>query len=369
MSEKRKPDKKISMFQSHRRFWDNSPGTVLHTGLEHVLDPLRMRIYDENIKGEFAPEMLDLGELIGDITRAYQDRPLLDGDVFQCISLADVVPWMEAIIGCHLYSLGRGASMVANPTDIEPGDLPQHLRYLLDNLDENVWFKKLSDGYQALAEVLGTKFPLAHTLMRGPGDMVGALLGHENFIRRMLKPADNKDFLNDLLALCSKIYIKTAKMQLEHSGKFKGGYCNAWGLWAPGLNVRTQEDEAAFVSPKLYNEFLLPYHVQEADAFDYSTIHMHSGYVMSVYNWRDFSKKSTISAFEVCLDPNGPTGEDLMETLLGINSEKPLIIDVFTDEQAKAVEEHISDFPGSILYNNQVARPSFWEAEAEHNLN
>ena len=79
---------------------------------------------------------------------------------------------MEAIIGCHLYSLGRGASMVANPADIEPGDLPQHLRYLLDNLDENVWFKKLSDGYQALAEALGTKFPLAHTLMRGPSDAV-----------------------------------------------------------------------------------------------------------------------------------------------------------------------------------------------------
>jgi len=352
--EKRKPDREISVFQSHRHFWDNSPGTVLRTELGHNPDPLRMRIYDENIKGEFAPEMLDLGELIDDITRAYQDRPLLNGDVFQCISFASVVPWMEAIIGCHLYSLGRGASMVANPADIEPGDLPQHLRSLLDNLGENVWFKKLSDGYQALAEVLGTKFPLVHTLMRGPGDMVGALLGHENFIGRMLKRADNKDFLNDLLALCSKIYIKTAKMQLEHSKGFKGGYCNGWGLWAPGLNVRTQEDEAAFVSPKLYNEFLLPYHVQEVDAFDYSTFHMHSGYVRFVYNWRDFSKKSTISAFEVCLDPNGPTVEDLMETLLGINSEKPLIIDVFTDEQAKAVEELVPDFPGSILYTNQV---------------
>jgi len=309
-----------------------------------------MRIYDENIKGEFTPEMLDLEKLIDDITHAYQDRPLLNDDTFQCISFAGVVPWLEAIIGCHLYSLGRGASIIANPADIEPGDLPQHLRYLLDNLDENVWFKKLSDGYQALAEILGAKFPLTHTLMLGPGDMVGALLGHENFIGRMLKPADNEDFLNELLDLCAKIYIKTAKMQLERSKGFKGGYCNGWGLWAPGLNVRTQEDEAAFVSPKLYNEFLLPYHMQEVGAFDYSTFHMHSGYVISVYNWRDFSKKSTISALEVCLDPSGPTVENLMETLLGINSKKPLIIDAFTDEQAKAVEEHISDFPGSILY-------------------
>jgi len=350
LSEKRKPDKEISVFQSHRRFWDNSPGTVLRAGRIVNPDPLRVRIYDENIKGEFTPEMLDLGKLVDDITRTYQDHPLLNEDVFQSISFAFVVPWMEAITGCHLYSLGRGASMVAKPADIEPSDLPQHLRYLLDNLDENVWFKKLGDGYQALAEVLGAKFPLDHTLMRGPGDMVGALLGHENFIGRMLKPADNKDFLNELLDLCAKIYIETAKMQLERSGRFKGGYCNGWGLWAPGLNVRTQEDEAAFVSPKLYNEFLLPYHVQEVDAFDYSAFHMHSGYVRLVYNWRDFSRKSTIGALEVCLDPNGPTVEDLMETLLGINSEKPLIIDAFTDEQARAVEKHIGDFPGSVLY-------------------
>lgn len=350
MSEEGKLDRETGVFQSHRRFWNNSPGTILRAERIVNPDPLRVRIYDENIKGEFTPEMLDTEKLINDIIHTYQDQPLLNGDTFQSISFAFVVPWMEAIIGCHLYSLGRGASIVANPADIEPGDLPQHLRCLLDNLDENVWFKKLGDGYQALAEALGAKFPLAHTLMRGPGDMVGALLGHENFIGLMLKPTDNEDFLNDLLALCAKIYVKTAKMQLERSKGFRGGYCNAWGLWASALNVRTQEDEAAFVSPKLYNKFLLPYHIQEADAFDYSTFHMHSGYVIFVYNWRDFSKKSTIRAFEVVLDPSGPTVEDLMGTLLEINSEKPLIIDAATDEQYKVIEKRIGDFSGSVLY-------------------
>lgn len=360
MSEKGEPDREIGVFQSHRHFWNNLPGIVLCCRLNYYSqDPLRTRIYDENIKGEFTPEMLDMEKLIDDITRAYQDLPLLNGDVFKVVQFAFVVPWMEAIIGCHLYSLGRGASMVANPADIEPGDLAQHLRYLLDNLDENVWFKKLGDGYQALAEALGAKFPLANTLMRGPGDMVGALLGHENFIGRMLKPADNKDFLNELLDLCAKIYVKTAKMQLERSKGFEGGYCNMWGLWAPGLNISAQEDEAAFVSPKLYNEFLLPYHVQEVDAFDYSTFHMHSGYVMSVYNWRDFFKKSSIKALQVSLDPNGPAVEDLMETLLEINSEKPLLIGSRTDEQAKAVEKHIGDFPGSVLHDSSSFEKQF----------
>ncbi len=341
------------MFQSHRHFWNNSPGMVLRMGLGRSgADPLRVRISDENIKGEFTPEMVDVEKIVNDIARIYQDLPLLNGDVFQCVSFVSVIPWMEAISGCHVYSLGRGgASMVAKPTDIEPSDLPQHLRYLLDNLDENAWFKKLGDGCQALAEALGAKFPIVQTNpLRGPGDMMGALLGHENFVGLMMKPADNEDFLNELLGLCAKIYIKTAKMQLECSKGFKGGYCNAFGLWAPGLNVNTQEDEASLVSPKLYNKFLLPHHIQEAAAFDYSTFHMHSGYVMSVYNWRDFSKKSTIGAFEVQLDPNGPAVEDLMETLLGINSVKPLVIGSSNDELAKAIEKHIGDFPGSILH-------------------
>jgi len=356
LSKEERLGKETGVFQSHRHFWNNSPRTVLRTGPGRSgADPLRVRISDENIKGEFTPEMVDVEKLVNDIARTYQDLPLLNGDVFQCISFAGVVPWMEAIIGCHIYSLGKGgASMVANPANIEPSDLPQHLRSLLDNLNENAWFKKLSDGYQALAEVLGAKFPIANTLMRGPGDMVGALLSHENFVGLMLKPAVNKDFLNELLGLCAKIYIKTAKMQLEHSKEFKGGYCNGWGLWAPGLNVRHQDDEIALLSPKLYNEFFLPYDIQEANAFDYSTFGMHSG-VMSLYNWRDFAKKTNFSAFEVALDPNGPTVENLMPTLLGMNSKKPLILVISNAEQAKVVEKHVGDFPGSILYN-EVSR-------------
>ena len=366
MPETSKLDKEMSVFQSHNDFWNNTPGIVLRNEPNEpiIWDPLRKRIRDENIKGNFTPEMIDLETLINTIKNDYQDRPLLSGELFQCISFANVVPWMEAIIGCHLYSLGRGTSIVANSADIELNDLPNHLRYILDNLDKNAWFKKLRDAYQALSDTLGTKFPITHTLMRGPGDMVGALLGHENFIVRILKPVDNKDFLNDLLDLCAKIYIETAKMQLECSKGFEGGYCNGWGLWAPGLNITTQEDEAALVSPRLYDEFLLPYHVQELDAFDYSSFHMHSGYVMHIYNWRDFSKKSTINALEVCLDPDGPTVENLMETLLSINSKKPLIIDAFTDEQVREVEEHIPDFPGSIQYNNMVTRHFLAETKA-----
>lgn len=338
------------IFQLHRNYWENLPSIVLRAKVDYTRDPLRMQIYAGNIKGDYSAERLDIEKLVDDTKRAYQDRSVVNGDVFECVQLACVIPWMEAITGCRIYALGKGASMVANPPDIEPVKLAQHLRHLLDNLEENAWFKKLINGYKGLAEVLGPKYPIAHTLMRGPGDMVGALLGHENLVWRMLKPAENRDFLNELLDLCAKIYTKAARMQLEQGREFEGGYVNEFGVWAPGLNVRTQEDEASLMSPKLYNEFLLPYHIQEVDDFDYSTFHMHTGYVMTVYNWRGLSKRSNIKAFEVDLDPSGPTVENLMETMIEINSEKPLVIDSVNEEQAKAIEEHISDFPGSVLH-------------------
>lgn len=347
------------LFQSHKDYWANKSGVVLRSALDYSRNPLRIKIHDENIKGDFTAEMLDVDNLVKETEIVYRERPLLNGDVFEMVQFDNVIPWMEAIVGCHIYALGRGASMVANPSDVEPEDLPAHLKGLLDDLDKNVWYRKLGDGYQGLAEMLGDKYPRAHTLMRGPGDMVGALLGHEKFIGMMLDPG-SKDLIQQLLDLCSKIYIETAKMQLDKGGKFRGGYCNPFGIWAPAYNVRTQEDEASLVSPKMYNEFFLPRHIQEVAGYDYSTFHMHSGYVLTTYNWREFSKKGNIGSFEVAMDPNGPTAEALLPTLLEINSRKPLVIDSCTAEQVKVIEEHISEFPGAVLHRDlDIATFSF----------
>jgi len=63
---------------------------------------------------------------------------------------------MEGIIGCKLYSLGRGASMVAHPPDIDSANIPQHLKNVLDNLDGNPWFQKLGDGIERSGKVYKT---------------------------------------------------------------------------------------------------------------------------------------------------------------------------------------------------------------------
>ena len=359
MSDRNELEKENKMIHSHQKYWNNSPGLVLRGEWDYSRSPLRIRVHDENIKGDFTPEMLDIEKLVKETESACKVHPHINNDVFEFVEVDEVIPWMEAITGCHLYALGRGASMVANPSDVTPEDLPAHLKGLLDSLDQNTWYRKLGEGYQGLDEVLGDKYPRAHTLMRGPGDMVGALLGHEKFIGMMLDPG-SKDLIQQLLDLCSKIYIETAKMQLNRGGKFRGGYCNPFGIWAPTYNVRTQEDEASLVSPKMYNEFFLPRHIQEVAGYDYSTFHMHSGYVMTTYNWREFSKRGNIGSYEIAMDPNGPTAEALLPSLLEMNSMKPLVIDSCTAEQVKVIEEHISEFPGAVLHRDlDIATFSF----------
>lgn len=338
------------LLQVHRDFWLNKPGLVLRSQLDYTREPFRRRICFENLRGELTPGMLDLEQLTSETVQAYQHRPLQNGDVFEFVQFAYVVPWLEAIAGCHLYYLGTGASIKAAPSNLEQRKLISHLEDTLDNLPSNAWFQKVAQGYQVLSKALGDRFPIAQTNMRGPGDIVGALLGQQRFVELMLEPSENKKFLKQLLELCTQIWIRTAKTQCDPKTGAEWGYCSPYGIWAPCLPARSQEDVAAILSPHLYAEYLLPPESRITAAFDYTVFHMHSSARLNIYGWKDFCQESKISCLEVALDPLGPRVTDLMETLVEINSKKPLILDSYSAKLGDEVEERISNFPGSVLH-------------------
>jgi len=355
---------KDEVFVNHRKFWANTPGMRMLCGLNHVQEPLRQRVRDDNIKGAYTVDMLDVEMLLQEYVEAFSGRPVMDVDTFLTIGFASVIPWVEAICGCEIRALGRGASMVAEPAPIEQKDLLAHMRDLLENIEDNPWYKKLKTAYTGLEKALGADYPITHTLMRGPGDTAGAILGHEKFVFMMLKPDENEGFLHELLELCTQVYLKATKMQLECGGQFHGGYCNQYGIWAPGLHGRTQEDEAAFVSPTLSKKYLLKYHIEEADAFEYSVHHMHSGYVKNVYNWRELPGTSKLKSFQVQIDPAGPSIDDLFPTLMEINSLLPMVLETTTDEHAKIVEEKYMDkLPGCVLHH-KINSASFLQGKS-----
>lgn len=350
MSAKRRFEEASELLQAHRNFWNNSPGTVLRSQTGYSREAYRQRIYRQNIKGELTPEKVDVKQIVEDTVEIYRDLPLRNGDAFEFVQFAYVIPWTEAIIGCRLFAMGRGGSITAKPALMEADKLPQHLRDTLANLEDNPWFRKLADGQQALTAALGDKFPIAPVNMRGPGDMVGALLGQQNFVERMLEPEQNRKYLNELLDLSTRIFLETARMQCDQAIGTEWGYCNAYGIWAPNPTARSQEDIASLLTPAFYAEYLLPYEVQIADAFEYTVFHMHSSLELALYNWKAYCRQSTINSLEIALDHIGPKVKDILEILTGMNSERPLVLDSYAPGLAEEVEEHIAEFPGAILH-------------------
>jgi len=106
--------------------------------------------------------------------------------------------------------------------------------------------------------------------------------------------------------------------------------------------VRTQCDASAFLSPRQYAEWFLPYDVHLCEAVDYGIIHLHSGSLHTVDALLQVDKPQAI---QVSLDPepSGPPYVSLLPTfekiLLG---GKSLIIDgAMTAEEVRLSEERL----------------------------
>jgi len=267
------------------------------------------------------PEMLSPERL----SPRYEDsggKLLMNGDVFQVEAPFARVPWMEAMLGCAIRVSPQGHSM--RPEHLFGEDW--HTKTGSMEVDQR-WIDKLLEFTDYLSsnakdDKLSFKYLVSNTLMRGPSDMVEALIGGDNLCAGIY---EHPDELHRLMAACSDVFIGIAKAQLDHIDRFNSGYCNLFGIWAPGTSIRTQDDASALVSPAHYAEFMLPYQERIASYFEYSTIHLHSGSLHTV----DWVLDSSITAVQVSIDPQpyGPTVTELMPVFARMQKKKPILIE------------------------------------------
>jgi len=242
--------------------------------------------------------------------------------------------------------------MSARPVSLVGGCVDEHLERVLGATDGNRWFRKLVDGMQELSTALGDKYPMGNALMRGPGDMLGALMGHQQFVLDAAMHRD-PDRLVRALGACTEMWIRAADAQLDAERPFDGGHCCNYMLWAPGRHILLQDDIASLLSPTLYRELLVPAHLRILRSFPYATFHMHSG-ALGVYAWEDYVGRGERVCLQVSLDPAGKALPDLMDELVKMNEMAPLILSPCTLEQQRFVEEHLGTFPGSVLVCSAV---------------
>jgi len=223
--------------------------------------------------------------------------------------------WTEAMAGCTIRSIS--GSVWSEPPCFDWDRIEE--RRLPDN---NPWLEKLRAFTRALVARADERCPVVQPLLRGPVDIVAAMLGDQE---TTLAFYDHPDEMATLLDICTDIFLRAASARLDLTPEFHGGYLSSYGIWAPGKTVRTQTDNAVLLSPNLYKERLLPYERRIMEAFEYSLIHLHSGVVHIVAD--ALVEVEGLNAIQVSADyPGGPLFPEILPILSKIQEAKPLIL-------------------------------------------
>ena len=238
------------------------------------------------------------------------------GDAFAVVAPFQRVPWMEAILGCKIRV--GAESMWSEPwLDYPWNENEVRLR------PGNPWLAKLLDITRALVRKWKPPVMVTQTLMRGPIDMMAAVLGNEQTVYAL---HDSPEECRRLLEICTDAFIQVAKAQRELIPSFHDGHCSWFGVWAPGSVVRTQCDASALIGPQWYESYVLPFDLAICRAFDYSVIHLHSGFLGTV---EGLLNEDVPTAIQVAIDPGafGPPPLELLPAFRRIMERKPLLIE------------------------------------------
>jgi len=316
------------ILERHKAFWNMEDvekpllriTRYRRTGFGQPRSSMRLPLADGTMAQDdvfyLEPEVLS-PEVLSPMDERPSAVPATSGDVIPVLAPYTKVPWMEAIIGCPIRVSLQSSSMWSEPA--LGADWYRDYRPLKLN---DGWVKKLLEFTEYLSANSRGGYQVPNTLMRGPSDMVDALIGEENLC---LGIYEHPNEFHELMMLCADVFIEIANAQLDRISSFNEGYCNLFGIWAQGSSIRTQDDASALVSPVDYKEFMLPSQEYIASNFGYYTIHLHSNSLHVV----DSVINSTINAVQVSIDPQpyGPSVPELIPIFVKMQEKKPILIE------------------------------------------
>jgi hypothetical protein len=260
----------------------------------------------ENV--DVTPDMVDVEALTPAVGTRDGRKRLVQGDLLHTECAFSRIPWMEAIVGCPIHS-GADEAMWPGPA---LGPNYEGMDEILPS-EDNSWLGKLLDLTRALVEANDGSYLVTHTLMRGPVDLISALIGD---VRMGLGLYDHPVLISEILASATEAFIQVARAQYALLPSFEGGWSPwTYGLWAPGMVIRLQSDSASQLSPAMYAEQILPHDRAILGAFDYSILDLHSAGTLHLLPV--LLEVEELDAVSVTLDPyeSAPTVEALIPTL------------------------------------------------------
>ena len=265
--------------------------------------------------GEIVPDDIHPIDFVEDQLRYLELSEQIDDDVCRSAMPLASIPWMEAILGCPIFSTQASIKSREVFDDIDSIEL-------IPFNDNNPWLKKYFEFFNIYEQALAGKYPVAQSILRGPSDLACAIIGVENSATALLeKPEEINRLLNHVAIQLEKFL----KKQINLLPKFLDGYViGQYEIWAPEPAIRIQEDFSNLYSPDLYEKFLKPLDERLSGISQYTLIHLHSS---SLHLIEQFLEVSKIKAFQITKDPGITTLEKILPALHKIQEvHKPLIL-------------------------------------------
>jgi hypothetical protein len=268
-----------------------------------------------NLHGVIGPGDVKVERFLNDTDALYELHEQAGGDFVFSAAPFFGLPWLEASVGCGVvadHTTGSTRS-IAPPGFASNPIVPEFS-------ESNPWVAKLLEFIPVLAERSAGRYPVGTTLMRGIADILSGLYGGGEFVLRMI---DEPEELHRVIEALTRFWIAFGSCLMDHLPLFHGGTGSfQYALWSPGKFIWLQEDAAALLSPRMYEQFILPADTALAAAFEHSIFHLHpTRFIPTKY-----LVETKLSAIELHIDSGGPSAEDLAGHYRTVLARKPLYI-------------------------------------------
>jgi hypothetical protein len=320
----------------HERFWRRGDDSLLRSaGLFAPSAPVRLAQSDGSAitrSERLTPDMVDPAAMAAeaaawDVERIDDSLPAQGqfmiaaglGEQMPISHAITKIPWLEAMLGCPVKM--TDGQIWSEPYE---GD-PEEIIARGANFEHNPWLDLYCEFLRQAQAHLAGRFPVtANTLFRGTCDLVAAVLGVKEAAIAWL---DDPMLVNRLMRVCTDANLAAIEAGNKILKPFAGGYLSGYAIWTPAPVVRTQADHSTLLSPRIYEQQILPYDREVISSCPYSVLHLHNP---GLHVAPALVQVAELSAIEVVVDPYPQPERRRYEVQMYqmIQQHKPLILDV-----------------------------------------
>jgi DNA-binding FadR family transcriptional regulator len=263
-----------------------------------------------------SPEMLHVSEFLPDYERMFREVEDLGQDGFWTGEPFTGIPWMEAILGCSVRA-GR-ESFTSRPWLSSPAEALEQVRF--DS--RNPWMLKYLEFTTALVQQSRGRYPVGMPIMRGPTDILGALLGQQQMVMALM--TTDPQAMRQLIERVTLAFLAVIEAQRHLIPPFYGGCAlGFYHVWAPGPSIWFQDDLSAILSPSLYRQFFLDSARLILAGHDHTAVHLHPN---SFFILDELLTLENLKAIQVNKDISGPGVREMLPVLSKIMQTRGLIL-------------------------------------------